>query len=106
MTHDREEAGAREGVVLDVGLGVGALVVLTPPGLVGREIELSRAGAPDSRVHTVVHERWTGAATVHAAVFVDVAEGEVDLWTEPAGPPTRLRVRGGEVTTADRRCGA
>ena len=105
MAHAGEAAGAREGVVLDIGLGVGAVVVLAPPGLAGREVELSRAGDRDRRVHAVVHERSAGAATIHAAVFVDVAGGEVDLWMDGAAA-ARVRVRSGEVTTVDWRSAA
>jgi len=98
-----EEAGAREGVVLDVGLGEGAVVVITPPALAGREVELSRLCAPDRRVHAVVHERLTGRAPVHAAVFVDVTEGEVELWTGGPSPAGTANVRSGEVATVDLR---
>jgi hypothetical protein len=106
MAHVDAEAGAREGVVLDVGLGVGAVVVLTPPGLAGREIELGPAGDPARRrVHAVVHERWTGVTQVFAAVFVDVPEGAVDLWVDGALAAGRLAVGSGEVATIDWRRG-
>ena len=98
-----EGAGAREGVILDVGLGEGAVVVITPGALAGREVELTRLGAGDRRVHAVVHERWTGRAPVHAAVFVDVPEGEVEIWLGGAGQVGTTPVRSGEVATVDLR---
>jgi len=100
MTGHAEAAAAREGVALDVGCGVGAIVVLTAPGLAGREVELSRAGARSPRVHTVVHERAAGSTLVHAAVFVDVAEGAYDLWA-PSGSAERVRVGSGQIATVD-----
>jgi len=100
VTGHAEAAAAREGVALDVGCGVGAVVVLTGSDLSGREVEISRAGEVSPIAHTVVHERSVGSTTVHAAVFVDLAEGPYDLWC-PSGSPERLRVGSGEIATVD-----
>jgi hypothetical protein len=97
------EAGAREGVILDVGLGVGAVVAITSSSLLGREVELSPHGDRGRRVHAVVHERWTGRARVCAAVFVDVAAGGAELWLGGQFPAGGVEVRSGEVATIDLR---
>jgi hypothetical protein len=71
-------------VVLDIGDGFGAVVINTPPGLEGREIEIRKEGTEWRGVHTAVRARLIPTGTQFAAVFGSLAEGRYDL-----------RVRGG-----------
>ena len=98
--HHHETPGAPEGVAVDVGQGMGALVVYAPAELSGFEIELSPAGASDRRVHCVFHRRETGRGHVYAAVFPSLAAGSYDLWGTGEEPSRPIVVRDGETTEA------
>ena len=45
-------------VVLDIGDGIGALVVHTPAAMCVIEIEIARRGETNAFTHTEVRERW------------------------------------------------
>jgi hypothetical protein len=88
-------------VVLDIGDGVGALVVYTDASWWGREIEVSRAGCDTQRVHTDVLERRVNGEPVFAAVFASLAEGDYTLWRDEVEPDRQLTIRGGQVAEID-----
>jgi hypothetical protein len=87
-------------VVLEVGAGTGALVLHTPAGLAGQEIEISPAsGGPAARrTHSLVRERNTSAGTSYAAVYPGVAAGDYTLWRDDATPAAVITINGGQVT--------
>jgi hypothetical protein len=72
-------------VVLDIGPGAGAAVVVTPSSLCGEEIEIRRAGNAWVGTHVAVRARHGGGATQYAAIFGGLPEG-----------PYEFRVRGGD----------
>jgi hypothetical protein len=76
-----------QAVLLDIGDGVGALIVYTSRELDGREIEVSQVGAT-ARIHTVVHAREVKGRTIFAGVFPSLPEGDYTLWSDD---PTRNR---------------
>ena len=87
-------------VVLELGADVGALVLLTPAELDGREIEISRDAVPGARrTHAQVRPRHMAAGTRYAAVYPDLPAGGYTVWaadqTSPAG---RVLITGGRVT--------
>ena len=87
-------------VVLELGADVGALVLLAPAELDGREIEISLDGrAPGRRTHSRVRPRHMTAGTRYAAVYPDLPAGVYIVWaadrTSPAG---RVVIAGGRVT--------
>jgi hypothetical protein len=86
-------------VVLELGPGAGALVLYTPAGQDGAEIEVSLAGCGGRRTHSMVRPRHLAGATVHAAVYPDLAPGEYTIWDGAAAVAT-TRVAAGAVTTA------
>jgi hypothetical protein len=90
--------GAAEGVALDIGSGVGALVVHATRGRLGREVEVSPLGSPERRVHAEVHQRRAGGDALYAAVIDGLAEGEYQVWTGAPAPAGRVRIDGGAVT--------
>jgi hypothetical protein len=98
---EHQETGATEGVALDIGDGVGALVVNAPPELLGREVEVAPSRPGARRVHAVVHERLAGSSTIYAAVFDSLAEGDYDLWEGPRASAERVAVVGGRVSEVD-----
>jgi hypothetical protein len=88
--------------VLDIGDGVGALIVYTTGDLDGREIEVSQLGAT-ARIHTVIHARDLDGRTIYAGVFPSLPEGDYILWSDD---PTRNRtvtIASGVVAEADLR---
>ena len=68
-------------VILDLGPGVGALVLHAAPEMDGQEIEVSPlgSGAPAHRTHSRVRPRKTGGETQYAAVYPQLAETGLDL---------------------------
>jgi len=84
-------------VILELGEGVGALILEAPPGLHGREIEISPAdGGP--RTHSLVRERATAAGRSYAAVYPDLPAGEYVVWREDGLPAGQVSICGGQAT--------
>jgi hypothetical protein len=88
-------------VVLDLGAGIGALVLDAPAELNGREIEISPAaqGMRAHRTHSLVRERRTGAGTGYAAVYPGLAEGVYTIWRDAETPAATVTIDGGRVTS-------
>jgi hypothetical protein len=80
-------ASAGQGpVVLDVGDGAGALVLVAPGDMHHVEIEVSPLGRDDERTHVAVLPRPTGAGPVFAAVYPTLPAGPWTVWSpEPHG---------------------
>jgi hypothetical protein len=87
-------------VVLDLGAGIGALILDAPEDLVGQEIEISPAGGGPSspRTHSLVRERWTGAGRAYAAVYPGLAADDYTIWRDPVTPAGTVTIDGGRVT--------
>ena len=92
--HDHSTDVRPEHVMLDLGPGVGALVLHTDASLHGHEIEISPAGSDDERSHKQVHERPAGGRPLYAAVFESLPEGEYTLWLARRAAAAQCR-RGG-----------
>ena len=69
-----------EHVMLDLGPGVGALVLRTGADLHGVEIEISPAERDEERSHKQVHERPVAGRSLYGAVFDSLPAGEYTLW--------------------------
>ena len=105
-THTHENPHAGQGsVLLDIGGDVGALVVVAPESMLGREVEI----APDGEVFDAVHRphvavvrRPVPGGEVASLVFPDLTAGRYAL-AEKGTTDVRLRVdvRGGEVTSTE-----
>jgi len=93
--------GALDGVLLDVGGDVGALVLLADPDVIGTEIEVAPVGFDGHRVHTVVHPRLVGSTTVAAAVFVGLVAGRYAICGSEE--LSDITVEGGRVAQFDLR---
>jgi hypothetical protein len=100
--HHHDPAAARsQPVVLDLGAGVGALVVRTDPILNGLEVELSPAGRDGERQHRQVLARASGDETAHVLVYEGLAAGDYTLWLDGAALARGVPVRSGEVAELD-----
>jgi hypothetical protein len=76
------EAASSASVALDIGAGLGALVILPGERFRGREIEISRVDGAGDRVHTGVHERTTQAGSTLTAIFGSLPAGEYRVWED------------------------
>jgi hypothetical protein len=83
--------------MLELGPGVGALVLRTGPNLHGAEIEISPAGRDGERSHKQVHERPVAGRPLYGAVFEALPAGEYTLWLAD-GPLRRVAVAESAVT--------
>lgn len=87
--------------MLELGDGVGALVVYTDPELHAVEVEISPGDDDRARAHKQVHERLVRAEPVYAAVFDGLAAGGYTLWLDGAARMRDVRVDSALVTEID-----
>ena len=87
-------------VVLELGAGIGALILYTPPGLDGEEIEISRDDEPGGhRTHSQVRPRPLPGETVYAAVYPGLPAGRYTIWRDERTPAATATVTGGQVSS-------
>ena len=87
-------------VVMELGAGIGALVLYTPPGLDGEEIEISRDGEPGGhRTHSRVRARPLPGQTRYAAVYPGLRAGCYTIWRDQRTPAATVSVTGGQVSS-------
>jgi hypothetical protein len=84
-------------VVLELGPGAGALILHTPPGQDGAEIEVSLDGG--RRTHSMVRPRHVAGTTTHAAVYPDLPPGDYTIWAGSKAVAT-VTVAAAAVSTA------
>jgi hypothetical protein len=85
---------------MELGAGIGALILYTPPGLDGEEIEISRDDEPGAkRTHSRVRPRPVPGATKYAAVYPGLPEGRYTIWRDEHTPATAATVTGGQVSS-------
>ena len=88
-------------VALDLGPGVGALVVRADGAAAGEELQIQSVDCATStyRTHAVARPRRLGTSTVTAAVFPAVPAGRYAVWRTP-GAVVVVEVVGGGVMEA------
>lgn len=102
MPHEHYAARAHpEFVVLEMGDGVGALIVRTEPDMHGVEIEISPAGEDAQRSHKQVLERRSGGCPAYTAVFDGLDGGSYTLWSNGVARVRGVEVNGGQVAELD-----
>ena len=97
-SHDHSTDARPEHVMLDLGPGVGALVLRTSAELHGAEIEISPVGRDDERSHKQVHERPVAGRPLYGAVFDRLPAGEYTLWLDDRALRRNVAVAGEAVT--------
>ena len=85
-------------VVLNIGAGIGALIIHTPGTLHGHEIEVSPVAEPTARTHAAVRARYVRAGVLWSVVIDSLPEGRYVVWRDPATPLAEVDVAGGSVT--------
>lgn len=101
MTARRGPQADTEAVLLDIGDGVGALILYTSPELRGIEIEVSPTDADSHRTHTEVLERRINGQRVFAGVFARLPAGHYRIWTDDPGLPAAVSIASGRVAEVD-----
>ena len=87
-------------VVLDLGAGIGALILYTPADLDGEEIEISRDDDPGARrTHSQVRQRHMATVTRYAAVYPGLQAGPYTIWRDEHSPAAAVTIIGGRVTS-------
>lgn len=100
-TRTSEHYSARphpEFVVLELGEGLGALIIHTDPAMHGVEIEISPAGEDDRRSHKEVLERRAGERPAFTAVFDGLPAGRYTLWVHGDRRATDVEIIAGTVS--------
>ena len=87
--------------VLDIGGGIGALLVIVPAALLHTEIEVSPAGRPDARTHTGVHSRLMHGEQLAIALFPSLEAGAWTLWGSGSCATRSVSIDDGQVTEVD-----
>src|SRR5690349_9783879 len=72
---------------LNIGDGIGALMIYTSAALHGTEIEVSPLANDTQRTHTAVLERRVNGRSVFAALFLALAEGDYRIWSDDPNLP-------------------
>jgi hypothetical protein len=99
--HHYSERAHPEFVVLEIGDGVGALIIHAAPEAHGTEIEISPAGDDSRRSHKEVLERSTAEGPAFTAVFDGLATGEYTLWVEGEPRARGVGIAGGAIVELD-----
>ena len=84
-------------VMLDIGAGVGALIVHADPGMHGVEVEISPTGDDQCRSHKEVLERAIDGRPAFTAVFDQLAAGTYTLWARGEPLAREIAVTGGAI---------
>jgi hypothetical protein len=88
-------------VIMELGAGVGALILYTPADLDGEEIEITRDGGPGDpgsrRTHSRVRPRHMPGETRYAAVYPSLPAGLYTVWRDEHSPAATVTVAGGQV---------
>jgi len=88
-------------VVLNIGAGIGALVIHTPGRLHGHEIEVSPVEDLAHRTHAAVRARYVRDGVRFSVVIDSLPEGRYTIWRDPVTPLAEVAVAGGAVTEYD-----
>ena len=88
---------ASASVALDIGGGLGALVITPSERFRTREIEISRVDDDGPRVHTGVHERASAAGSTLTAIFGSLPAGRYVIWEDTSTPGPVVEIPDGAV---------
>ncbi len=90
-----------EPVMLDIGHGIGALVLYTGAELRGQEIEVSLKGHDARRIHTAIHERRVKGRAIFAGVYPALPVGDYNIWRDGPEPIGTVTIGDGQVAEVD-----
>ena len=89
-------------VIMELGAGIGALILYTPAGMDGEEIEISCDDEPGDlgsrRTHSQIRPRHMPGETRYAAVYPGLPAGRYTVWRDEHNPTVTVTVTGGQVS--------
>jgi hypothetical protein len=98
MGHEHYAARSHpEFVALEIGDGLGALIVHTDAAMHGTEVEISASEHDSERSHKQVLERFSSGQPAYTLVFDRLAAGTYTLWTDDVARVRGVAVRDGEI---------
>ena len=98
MPHEHYAARSHpEFVALDIGGGLGALIVHTDADMHGVEVEISPSEDDAQRSHKQVLERLNGGRPAYTLVYDRLPAGTYTLWDEGVARVRDVVVRDGEI---------
>ncbi len=87
-------------VVMELGAGIGALILYTPADMEGKELEISRDDDPGARrTHSQVRPRNMATVTKYAAVYPNLPAGVYTIWSGEQSPAATVVITGGQVSS-------
>ncbi len=86
-----------EHALLDIGDGVGALIIYFRPELCGQQIDVSPKERAWQRTHTDVLERRVTNHSVFAALFLALPVGDYIIWNKNFQPLGEVTITDGQV---------
>ncbi len=91
--------GPPDALILDIGENIGALVLYSEEGCLGREIDLTPAGVPRSHhIHTMIRRRRAFNREFIAGVYPELVEGIYTVWGIDGFSLGQVTIEGGHVT--------
>jgi hypothetical protein len=96
-THHTLAPSGQGTVVLNIGAGIGALIIHTPGSLHGHEIEVSPVGDPARRTHAAVRARYIRGGVCWSVVIDSLPAGRYVVWRDPVTPLEEVEVPGAGV---------
>ena len=96
-THHTMAPSGQGTVMLNIGAGIGALIIHTPSRLHGHEIEVSPVADPTRRQHAAVRARYVGSGVSFAVVIDGLPAGRYTVWRDPVTALDEVDVPGGGV---------
>ena len=100
-THHTMAPSGQGTVVLNIGAGIGALVIHAPGRLHGHEIEVSPVGDGTRRTHAAVRARYVRSGVLFSVVIDSLPEGRYTIWRDTGTALAEVEVSGGSVTEYD-----
>ena len=83
--------------VLNIDAGTGALVIRTPRGMHGHDIEISPVEDPALRTQATVRARYVRGGVSYSVVVDCLRPGRYTVWRDPVTPLAEIDVAGGQV---------
>jgi hypothetical protein len=99
--HEPEYGATGAGVVLlELGAGIGALILHVPVEMNGAEIDISRAGLPGApRTHAQVRERPASGGVSYSALYPGLPAGAYTVWRDKVTAAATVAVAGGQIAS-------
>lgn len=93
-------SGPPDGLVLDIGGDIGALVLFADETWLGMEVDITPVGAPRSHhIHTMVRRRRAMNHDIIAGLYPELPEGTYTIWgTGDSGPIGEVTIVGAQVS--------